>query len=98
MVNLRLDRRRGFLSVPEKIVVLLPLTFIGCRAKKKKKKQLCKLERELPHSTNKHIHKERKNESEEKGKKRKLIKPKAEEEYNALPCLLISRKLLALCL
>lgn len=64
----------------------------------KKKKQLCKLERELPHSTNKHIHKERKNESEEKGQKRKLIKPKAEEEYNALPCLLISRKLLALCL
>lgn len=98
MVNLRLDRCRGFLSVPEKIVVLLPLTFIGCRAKKKKN-QLCKLERELPHSTNKHIHKERKNESEEKkGQKRKLIKPKAEEEYNALPRLLISRKLLALCL
>lgn len=29
--------------------------------------------------------------------KEKLIKPKGKEEYNALPCVQISRKLLPLC-
>lgn len=64
------------------------INFIGCR---EKKFEHCKLARKLLPSTQ-HTKKERKKE-----KKEKLIKPKAEEEYNALPRFQISRKLLSLC-
>jgi hypothetical protein len=33
----------------------------------------------------------------EREREEKIIKPKGEEEYNALPCVQISRKLLPLC-
>ena len=36
-------------------------------------------------------------EKERERERKKLIKPKGEEEYNALPCVHISRKLLPLC-